>query len=52
MAGSASELILLMVVLFNVGCSSRTVDVLAVNLREEKRATDALEVVFLLTTAS
>ena len=52
MAGSAPELVLLMVVLLDIRNSSRAVDVLAVDLREKERATNALEVFVLLTAGS
>ena len=41
-----------MVVLLNIRCSSRTIDILTVDLREEQRATHVLEVIILLTTDS
>ena len=52
MAGPAPELVLLMIVLFDIRCSSWAIDVLAVDLREEKRAANALEVFILLTIRS
>ena len=41
-----------MVVLLNIRCSSRTIDILTVDLREEQRAAHVLEVVTLLTIDS
>ena len=41
-----------MVVLLDIRCSSWTIDILTVYLREEQRATHVLEVIILLTIDS